>query len=490
MPGYRAYVAAEMRLYPCISHSLEPLLSLNTSVASIQHSLRSPDQKLYILDTNVLIHDPTALVQFKEHSLCLPLVVLEELDKHKNGHTETARSARQATRTLAELLQFGGIDSGFDLGKFSNERATGTLFFHRPDKAQAPAPDFALEKADNQILACAAYYQRQKLPAVLVTKDVNLRVKALALGIKAQDYRSDRVLLSDEDLLPSGYVTLTEDFWEFSLARDAGASPFWHASGKNHARTTQVLPLNSFVHETRTGGRSRIWRVVACDENGATLVEVARKSGAKSEAILTPRNELQEMACNLLTDETIDVVSLLGVAGTGKTLLAVAEGLSQVRQGRFKSVLITRATVALGDDIGFLPGTEAEKMDAWLGGTLRDVYEALNLGEAKDLQRTVEVASMSFMRGRSFQDKYIVIDEAQNLTTHQTKSLLTRAGAGCKVVLTGNLSQIDTPYLDEGSSGLAWAVKTLQNWKHSGHLILIRGERSRLASYIEEAAHD
>lgn len=449
-------------------------------------------KKLYVLDTNVLIHDPTALFQFQEHTLCLPLVVLEELDRHKKGNTELARSARQVTRALALLLQNGSMEDGFDLAPDSNGKATGRLFFHQTS-SKASSDDSAglsQDKADNQILACALDYLNQQLPVVLVTKDVNLRVKALAVGVPAQDYRSDRVFLSDEDVLPSGYVTVDESFWTSGIAGAVSEDEaFWRKGGKQYAKISTVLPVNSFVIENRLGGKTRLWRVEASSQDGTVLYVVSSVS-AKSESLLKPRNDHQTLATNLLNDESIDAVTLLGPAGTGKTLLAVAAGLDQVRSGRFKEVMITRATVALGEEIGFLPGTEAEKMDAWLGGTLRDVYTALNLDEAKDLKDKVEVSSMSFMRGRSFQGKYIIIDEAQNLTTNTIRALLTRAGEGCKVVLTGNLTQIDTPYLDEGSSGLAWAVKKMQNWRHSGHLILTRGERSRLASFIEEAALD
>lgn len=448
------------------------------------------DKKLYILDTNVLIHDPMALFQFEEHSLCLPLVVLEELDKHKSGNTELARSARQVTRTLAELLLFGSMAKGFDLAEASNGKATGKLFFFQNALKSTISQNLGFDslKADNKILGCALHCLELGWPAVLVTKDVNLRVKALACGVPAQDYRSDRVLMTDEDLLPTGCIQVSEAFWDISLSREEGIDPFWRKGGKLHAKITDVLPINSFVIESREAAKPRTWRVESSDGTGSILSALSTRTTAAKAPLIKPRSDQQEMAYTLLTDDNVDVVTLLGPAGTGKTLLAVATGLEQVLQGKFKEVLITRATVSLGDEIGFLPGTEAEKMDAWLGGTLRDVYTALNIGESKELQSKVEVSSMSFMRGRSFQGKYIIIDEAQNLTTNQVRALLTRAGEGCKVVLTGNLAQIDTPYLDEGSSGLAWAVKTLQNWRHAGHLILTRGERSRLATFIEGAA--
>lgn len=466
------------------------MLNSTTALADNLYSNEpmSVSKKIYMLDTNVLIHDPEAIFHFKEHLLCIPLIVLEELDKLKQGLADKARNARQVTRVLASLLQDGSISDGFDLSEASQGKATGRLFFCQVPAISRPAElsvDLDLRKADNQILMCALHYLRENLPVVLVTKDVNLRVKALAVGVTAQDYRSDRVLITDKDLLPSGYNTIDESFWQFGLAQGIPAElMFWRKNNKQYARVSAKLPLNSFIVETRILGKNRIWRITESDLSGATLEAVTPST--KEELLVTAKNDQQVMAANLLHDPKLDVVTLLGPAGTGKTLLAVAAGLAQIQQGHFKEILITRATVALGDEIGFLPGTESEKMDAWLGGTLRDVYAALNIGETNDLKNKIEISSMSFMRGRSFQGKYIIIDEAQNLTKHQIKALLTRAGAGSKVVLTGNLTQIDTPYLDESSSGLTWAVKKLENWAHAGHLILSQGERSRLASFIED----
>lgn len=451
-------------------------------------------KKLYVLDTNVLIHDPTALFQFKEHMLCVPLVVLEELDKIKQkGSGDSARAARQVTRLLASLLSEGSMADGFDLFEASHGKSTGKLFFYQTPKLPKGDLFFGLdpEKADNHILRCAMQYIRENIPVALVTKDVNLRVKALALGVPAQDYRSDRVLLNDKDLLPSGYISIASDFWEFELASGIPAEKqFWREDNKQHCRVTPELPVNSFVIEQKPDGRNRIWRVKESGSLGSVLVALNTSMTQNSNQLINPKNDQQHMATNLLFDNSLDVVTLLGPAGTGKTLLSVACGLAQVQQGNFQEVLITRATVALGEDIGFLPGTETEKMDAWLGGTMRDVYSALHISEGSELKNKVEISSMSFMRGRSFHGKYIIIDEAQNLTKNQVRALLTRAGAGSKVVLTGNLTQIDTPYLDEASSGLAWAVKKLEGWRHAGHLILSQGERSRLASFIEDAASE
>lgn len=447
--------------------------------------------RAYVLDTNVLLHDPAALFSFQEHDIYLPLVVLEELDRHKKGVADLARNARQVTRSLdlifpSELDADGdAIDKGFDLQEASNGKATGKLYFRGVTSTKDGEPslnvNFEAGKADNVILATAKELIKSGLHAALVTKDINLRVKAMASGVPAQDYRTDRVF-TDSDILPTGILHATEELWESVPEGDSGV---FRLNGVNNLKIAKQLPINSFVHETTNRNRSRLWRVTDVDSEGAVLSQLNTSAPADSHALLSPRNDEQVMALNLLFDKDVDAVVLVGQAGTGKTLLALAAGLEQVKNDDYSGVLLTRATVPVGDDIGFLPGSEEEKMGAWLGA-VEDCYEVINPDST--LKEKVKIKSMAFMRGRSFQKKFIIIDEAQNLTTKQIRTLLTRAGEGSKVILTGNLAQIDTPYLDEGSSGLAWAVMHLQNWKHAGHLILPRGERSRLATFVEEVA--
>jgi len=439
-------------------------------------------RKNYVLDTNVLLHDPTAVFRFDEHDVYLPLVVLEELDGKKTGVTDLARNARQVARTLDALLPHGTMAEGFSLSEASHGVATGRLYFIEPPLQKTSTLNSRI--ADNVILSCAKELAAKQPGTVLVTKDINLRVKAMACGVAAQDFRNDRVLV-DEDVLPAGFIAIDGGFWAQHQSDPDGS--FFREGGKQCASLRLSLPVNSFLVETTVRHKTRLWRVKSSGPDGSVVYQMTLPTDKPS--LLTARNNEQALAMSLLYDDDIDFVAMLGPAGTGKTLLAVAAGLEQVKNERFGEVLITRATVPMGEEIGFLPGSEQEKMDPWIGGTLRDVYSVLNLTDPKNsLRQKVEVASMSFMRGRSFQGKFIIIDEAQNLTSRQVRALLTRAGEGSKVVLTGNLSQIDSPFLDEGSSGLSWAVKTMLPWQHAGHLILNRGERSRLATYVEEVA--
>ncbi|SAL66493.1 PhoH family protein [Caballeronia choica] len=460
-------------------------------------------RKLFVLDTNVLMHDPSSLFRFEEHDVYLPMMTLEELDNHKKGMSEVARNARQVSRTLDALVaHVGEMSAGLPLASQGNRDALGRLYFQTTLTHIEPVEGLPVGKADNQILGVvrALQKERQDRQVVLVSKDINMRIKAHALGLPAEDYFNDQVL-EDKDLLYSGVRALSQDFW----TKHAKGMESWQdtKTGTTYYRVTgpqcQSMLVNEFVYLEPQNGEPSFHAVVR-ELNGKTaLLQTLRDYGHHKNNVwgITARNREQNFALNLLMNPDVDFVTLLGQAGTGKTLMALAAGLAQVLDDkRYNEIIVTRATVPVGEDIGFLPGTEEEKMQPWMGA-FDDNLEVLQktddaAGEwgraaTQELIRSrLKVKSMNFMRGRTFVDKYVIIDEAQNLTPKQMKTLVTRAGPGTKIICLGNIAQIDTPYLTEGSSGLTYVVDRFKGWTHSGHVTLARGERSRLADYASD----
>jgi len=457
--------------------------------------------KLFVLDTNVLMHDPMCLFRFEEHDIFLPMIVLEELDGHKKGTTEVARNARQASRSLDALAGAQGADisAGLKLETTGHTEAGGCLFFQTQALANHLPPSLPQGKADNQILGVVQALREQYAPreVVLVSKDINMRVKARALGLATEDYRNDKTL-DDLELMYSGALALPPDFW----AKHGKTVESWQSGQTTFYRVTgpivPSLQINQFVYFEAPGEPSLYARVTEIRGKTAVL-RTLKDYGHLKNAVwgVTTRNREQNFAMNLLMDPEVDFVTLTGTAGTGKTLMALAAGLTQVLDDRrYTEIIMTRATVSVGEDIGFLPGTEEEKMGPWMGA-LDDNLEVLGktdtgAGEwgraaTNELIRSrIKIKSMNFMRGRTFLNKYVILDEAQNLTPKQMKTLITRAGPGTKIICMGNLAQIDTPYLTEGSSGLTFAVDKFKGWPHSGHITLARGERSRLADFASE----
>ena len=458
--------------------------------------------KLFVVDTNVLMHDPMCLFRFEEHDIFLPMIVLEELDGHKKGMTEVARNARQASRTLDALAGAHGADIGvgLKLDTTGHREAGGKLFFQTQPLDYSLPTSLPQGKADNQILGVVQALRDHHSPreVVLVSKDINMRVKARALGLATDDYQNDKTL-EDGDLLYSGSLALPTDFW----SKHGKTVESWQQGLHTYYRISgPVVPnllINQFVFFESPGEPSLYARVTEIRDKTAVLKTLKDFNHLKSAVWgVTARNREQNFALNLLMDPEVDFVTLTGTAGSGKTLMALATGLSQVLdERRYTEIIMTRATVSVGEDIGFLPGTEEEKMGPWMGA-VDDNLEFLakgdggNAGEwgraaTNDLIRSrIKIKSMSFMRGRTFLNKYVIIDEAQNLTPKQMKTLITRAGPGTKIICMGNLAQIDTPYLTEGSSGLTYAVDKFKGWPHSGHVTLARGERSRLADFASE----
>lgn len=461
-------------------------------------------QRLLVLDTNVLMHDPSALFRFKEHDLYLPMAVIEELDNSKKGLTEVARNTRQVSRFLGEMVGKAtqqDIRDGLPLANVANQEKSisppgGRLFLQTDPVEENILAQLPAHTADNSILA-VTHSLRINNPAkdvTLVTKDINLRIKAAMLGIRAEDYFNDKVI-DDAALLYTGLRTVPADFWN-SLSKDVES---WKEGGSTFYRVTGEIvrdwqPNICLYSETDDSFEA----IVRSVEGDTALIELAMDHRGSGHAVwgIRSRNREQNFALNFLLDKDIDMVSLLGTAGTGKTLLALAAGLVQtLDQNIYREIIMTRATIPVGEDIGFLPGTEEEKMTPWMGA-LMDNLEVLTSMEfggewgqnaTQDLLRSrIKIRSMNFMRGRTFLNKYIIIDEAQNLTTKQLKTLLTRAGPGTKIVCLGNLAQIDTPYLTETTSGLANVVDRFQQWPYSAHITLRRGERSRLADFASD----
>jgi len=482
---------------PTATPAKQPIDTPAAPVATSASNGPSGPVKLFVLDTNVLLHDPTSLFNFQEHDIFLPMVVLEELDAQKKGMTEVARNARQTSRSLDALAVQQGADilTGLPLNATGHTEARGKLFFQTQSLTGTLPAGLPSGLADNQILSVVEALRLQHAPrtVVLVSKDINMRVKARALGLGTDDYQNDKTL-DDGDLLYSGVWALPVDLWTIN-------SQFiesWQANGLTFYRLSGPLVSNLFVNQLvyfEAPGEASLYLRVAEIVQGTALLKTLRDFTHLKHAVwgITGRNREQNFALNLLMDPEIDLVTLTGTAGTGKTLLALAAGLSQMLDDRrFTEIIVTRATVSVGEDIGFLPGTEEEKMGPWMGA-LDDNLEVLSrTGEwgrasTMDLIRSrIKVKSMSFMRGRTFLNKYVIIDEAQNLTPKQIKTLITRAGPGTKIVCMGNIAQIDTPYLTEGSSGLTYAVDKFKGWPHSGHITLARGERSRLADFAND----
>jgi PhoH-like ATPase len=483
------------------SKSASPVKAIKTPVRSAKRKSTGP-AKLFVLDTNVLMHDPMSLFRFEEHDVFLPMIVLEELDSNKKGTSEVARNARQTSRYLDTLAASStDMAAGQPLSGLGHSEAQGHLFFQTEPLDLSLPLALPQGKADNQILGVvrALCEKHSKREVVLVSKDINMRVKARAMGLQAEDYQNDKAL-EDGDMLYTGAMALPTDFW----AKHAKTVESWQQGSHTFYRISgpivSSLFINQFVYFEAAGEPSLYARVT--ELRGKTAVLRTLKDFAHQKNAVwgvTARNREQNFALNLLTDPEVDFVTLTGTAGTGKTLMALAAGLTQVLDDRrYTEIIMTRATVSVGEDIGFLPGTEEEKMGPWMGA-LDDNLEFLAKGEGGGagewgraatnelIKSRIKIKSMNFMRGRTFMNKYVIIDEAQNLTPKQMKTLITRAGPGTKIICMGNLAQIDTPYLTEGSSGLTYAVDRFKGWAHNGHITLARGERSRLADFASEA---
>ncbi len=448
--------------------------------------------KLYVLDTNVLIHDPNAILKFQEHQVVIPMIVLEELDKLKMGKQSIAADCREAIRQIDRIIgDAPPIEIARGVPILRDDGETQGTFSILLDSFDPPSRVLPTNLNDNKIINSLVKLQQDhsKRGVTLITKDINMRLKARGCGIAAQDYYNDQ-LLSDVDLLQQGFHSLEGSFWQDQKQVET----FHDATGTYHKVLISALPENVHINHYIIDEQDFVGRITAIDEDTVTLIDLPKEHLLQQQAWgLKPRDTIQALALNLLLDPSIHLVTLTGQAGSGKTILALAAAIEMtVAQQQFKRIIATRSTRGLDEDIGYLPGTEAEKMEPWLGA-ITDNLEALhsddeNAPSSVDyiLQKVpLQFKSLNYIRGRSFQQSLILIDECQNLTPHQIKTIITRAGAGSKVICLGNLSQIDTPYLSPISTGLTYLVERFKDFDHGGTINLQGSPRSILAEYAE-----
>lgn len=441
-------------------------------------------KKNYFLDTNVLLHDSESLFQFHDNNVIVPICVIEELDTFKKSPDERGRNARNVSRALDKLREQGKLSEGVQLP------TGGMLRIELNHCTHAKLADMMQDKPDNRLLASALNMSEREpeRPTIVVTKDVNLRIKADACGIVAEDYESDHTPVEE---LYSGLCELEarDELVDELFARGSLALSSLEGSGR-----PPVLHPNQYVILKAADNSSALARF----DGGQRSLVLLRNSN-RSVWGVTPRNKEQKFAIDLLLNDGIRLVTLVGVAGTGKTLLAIAAGLEKaLEEGRYKRVLITRPVIPVGRDIGYLPGDLKEKLDPWMqpiydnvtfltaGHTSSKIEGSKSFGTYETHQYLqdmglLSIESLTHIRGRSIPSAFIIIDEAQNLTPHEAKTVLTRAGEGTRIVLTGDPNQIDHPYLDASSNGLSYIVDRFKGEGMAGHVTLRKGERSDLA---------
>ncbi len=425
--------------------------------------------KNYILDTNVLLHDPNSLVNFKENNVLVPIEVIEEIDRFKRESTELGRNARTVSRMLDGFRGEGSLSAGVELPNGGKLK----IAFHKDGLVEG----FAKDSVDNRILALAAHIQKTqpKNATILVSKDINLRIKADAIGVMAEDYETDRVFITD---LYTGMVDLTVSAEKITAFRAKGE--FALAGGKNYF-PNEYCTLTDEANPKKAA-------LAKVDATGTKLVPILDcREGVWG---IKPRNREQHFALDALLDDRIKLVTLMGKAGTGKTLIAMAAGLKRVVNDReFRRLVVARPTISMGKELGFLPGSLEEKLAPWMQ-PIHDALEMLsdlNMGHdhrrAADLMRSgsIVVEALSYIRGRSIANQFMIIDEAQNLTPLEAKTIVTRVGSGTKIIFTGDPYQIDNPYVDSSSNGFNYIVSRFRDQAIAAHIELQKGERSELA---------
>jgi PhoH-like ATPase len=428
-------------------------------------------KKIYVLDTNVLLSDFNALYAFKNNDLVIPLKVLEEIDKHKKRQDGVGANARQVIRELDKLREKGNLSEGVKLGA-----RKGTLAAKSYGDYRLPS-DMSMEDPDNQILAtvlnCSA--SNKDTPVVIVSQDINVRVKADALGLTAEDYTTNQIVDKAEEVY-TGFVQ--------HLVDDAIIDRFYSGEKLSLEEKDIKLHPNQYVMLVSNANEKKTALARFKNYNHPLSKVKEYKEGIWD---VRPKNKEQQFAFDLLMDQDVKIVSLVGRAGCGKTLIALAAGLKQILDdATYKKLIVSRPVQPMGRDIGFLPGTLEEKMMPWIA-PIQDNLEFL-MGDDKEHmkmlqeQGTIEIEALTFIRGRSISNAFIIIDEAQNLTMHELKTIITRVGEGTKIILTGDIDQIDSAFLDATNNGLTYAVEKFKPYELAGHISLQKGERSAVAT--------
>ncbi len=433
--------------------------------------------KSYVFDTNVLLHDPSAIFKFEEHEVVIPLVVIEEIDSFKKHQNENGRNARQFSRYVDGLRAHGNLQDGVDLpggGRLRIDLTSENLVEFRSINGHL---------ADNQILSVAlSLRQREDRFVVLLSKDTNMRLKADAMGLRAEDYEHGKVSIDElyggqsELVVPRASIEALYRSGEADV--DTGDLP----DNCCLVLRNEENPNNTALGRVATGG-------------GGVCAARRFKEGVWG---IFPRNKEQTFALDLLLEDRIKLVTLVGMAGTGKTLLAIAAGLFQTADlAAYQRLLVSRPIFPLGRDIGFLPGDIEEKLNPWMKPVYDNVEFIIDLARDKSAHKKrgyqelidlgiLEIEPLTYIRGRSIPHQFLLIDEAQNLTPHEIKTIITRAGEATKIVLTGDPYQIDNPYVDSTSNGLTYVVHKFRGDSLAGHITLLKGERSELAERAAE----
>jgi PhoH-like ATPase len=428
--------------------------------------------KTFVIDTNVFIHRPDAILSFRDNEIVIPLWVLEELDNLKKSREERGRNARESIRLLDELSRHGDLKEGVKMDNGSVLKVwigtTGNL--------DSIPVDLETDKNDNKILLAAYSLQQEGKLVFFVSKDISARLKATALGIKAVDYEKQKVNI---DSLYKGYIDMDVGQESLRELKSSGAIT-WNA---------RFVPNEFIVLRESKSGETALSRYNDSESLLEFMTPIETVCGIR------PLNRNQEMALNLLLDDSISLITLVGKAGTGKTLLALAAGLNKaLTEDRFSRVLLARPIIPMGKDIGYLPGDKIDKLSNWMQPVYDNLEYILSVDrKLRDLtvdqlinRRLIEIEALTYIRGRSLPNQFIIIDEAQNLSPHEVKTIVSRAGTGTKVVLTGDPYQIDTPYLDSNSNGLTFLVEAFKGQRPFGHITLEKSERSPLAELAAE----